>query len=342
MATCQDVLDPILTENAAINAQFPAFFFSGTNCQGLRYPAEGSFNLWNQDLSPSTIGFSQINSIFVPPQIILELWSPGNNGYVSFPGPQVIPVTSAQLVLWSHWDGSPCDSSSELYCNKKIDWTVGSGIARIRFTIQVPWTTLLHNMASNKQVLQWNGTTYPTDNDTLFNELCRDPENRYSCHCQWAYEEILASHSAAANSSYVNLLQNGCNPNTQYVPTNALVASGTVAECQTMIQAQLKTGTFPLLGTPNGQQNYICGNQIYINAYSDGISDPLTRIDDAEDDKLETQEMTLQETPAYAWWILAVLLIVAFLCWFTYSLHISLQKSHHIRRSIKHNRLTVS
>lgn len=341
MSSCQDFLNTVLAQEAVTNSQFPAFFFSGNDCQGERYPKPGEFNLWNQDLPLSIIGFNKINSVYIPPQIVLEMWSTGDDGYVSFRGPQMIINTGAQVASWTHWDGSPCDGTIEPNCNKKVNWDLNVDVSRLRLTIQIPWNLMLHNFASNKQTLQMNGTVFEVDNDTLFNEICKNPQNRYTCHCHLAYQEILALHTEAADSSYVNLLQNGCDPTTQYVPTGALVAQGTPEECSEMIQAQLITGTFPTLSTKRGQQNYICGNQVYTNAFNDGATDPLARIDDNEDDKLESQEM-VSTTPSYAWWVLGVLLLVAALLCFIYFLERSLKAGRQVRANIKRYRFQNS
>jgi len=333
MATCEDVLNPLLTELASINAQFPLLLFSENNCQGKMYPPVGEYNLWNQYIDVNTIGFSEINSLYCPPQTLLQVWSKNQQGYYSVTGPQTIPNTNAQLASWVHWDGSPCNPG-ETYCNKKVNWTFDQDIYRLRIVIQIPWTVMLHNMAANKQPLQMNGTVFTVNNDALFAEVCRNPGNRFLCHCYDAYQVILAQHAAAASSSYVNLLQNGCNPLAQYVPTGALVGQGTPEECTTMIQAQLLTGTFPTLGTPNAPINYICANQIYVNAFKDGAVDPLARVDDSEDDLLEKQEMN-STTPSYAYWIIGVLLLLAFLMFFLCLLERSFAQAKWVRSNIK-------
>jgi hypothetical protein len=336
MSSCQDFLNPILNELALDNAQFPLLMFSENNCQGQMYPPVGEFNLWNQDLKENTIGFNQINSIYVPPQVVLEMWSKNQDGYYSVTGPQIISNTNAQIASWTHWDGTPCNDG-EPHCNKKVNWNFNGELDRVRIVIQIPWTVMLHNFASNKQSLQMNGTVFPVNNDVLFDEICKNPQNRFTCYCHAAYQEILEFHAAAADSSYVNLLQNGCDPTTQYVPSKALVAQGTAAECNAMIQAQLETGTFPTLSTKRGQANYICANQIYTNAFNDGITDPLARIDDNEDDVLENQEMTSM-TPSYAYWVVGILLLFGALLFFIYLLQRSLKYGRQTRDAIKRYR----
>jgi len=330
MSTCKEVVNAILEELAPVNAQFPLLMFSETNCQGVRYPPEGDFNLWGQylgvpvtttvagkpvttvEVRPETLGMSQIKSIYVPPQSVLELWATGGDGYYSLTGQQLIQDLDAMLAAWRNWDDSPCITGT-VNCGNRVVWKVGEGepIERMRIHNPVPWTAVLANLAANKQTVQLHGTTYAINNDTLYQDICVEGQDSFACECHNAWQELLAVHSAAATQSFVNILQNGCNPLTQFVPSGAPVGDVTTTECQQQINAQLVTGTFPTLSV-GGPQLYICAGQTYINAFENGTLDLPSRLDDDEDDDLEAMEMT-RNTPGYAYWVMGALLVLGLL-----------------------------
>lgn len=266
------VVNSILQPLAPRNAQFPYLFFNNKNCLGTRYPAEGEFGLWNQDLSRDQVGFDNILSLYVPPHAILEMWSTGDSdGYCAIQGPNIISNTGAYVTFWRHYDDSPC-FPTEVHCGKRVGsnngWRFGIDFKRIRITWNTSWVSLLHNLASNKQPLAFGGIQYNVDNDSLFNQICPHPYDRYSCNCHSAYQFLVKNHFEAAESSYVNLLQNGCNPNTMYVPSKANVGAVTPQECSAQINAQLVTGTFPTIDN-GGSEFYICAGKTYVNGWKD-------------------------------------------------------------------------
>lgn len=327
---CMEVINPILQKNAPINAQFPFLFFSEPLCQGKRYPPEGAFNLWEQTLSADQIGFSEIRSVYVPPQSQVELFAVGGDGYYSVIGPQVIPDTESQLAFWRNWDDSPC-FSGETNCGNRVIWKLASAggvVARLRVHNPVSWTETLAILAAKKAPVKLNGVTYPVDNDALYQGLCTDGQDRFQCDCHDAFREIQIQHPGSVNNSYVNILQNGCNPLSQFVPSGALVGQVNATECQNQINSQLKSGTFPTLNN-GGNPLYICSGISYLNAYEDGTLDTLARFDDDEDDVLEAREMT-SVAPSYSLWIMGGLLLLAlFMIMFYY-----------LRRSALRGRLT--
>lgn len=272
-ASSLDVVNTVLQPLAPKNAQFPLLLYNNKNCTGKRYPDEGEFGLWNQDLSLDLIGFDNILSLYVPPHAILEMWSVGDgDGYYAIQGPAIVSNTGALLAFWRHYDDSPC-FPTEQHCGKRVGtnngWRFGVDFARIRVTWNSSWVRLLHTLASNKQPLSFGGTQYNVNNDNLFNSICPHPYDRYSCQCHSAFQLILKDHFDAAENTYVNLLQNGCNPDTMYVPSQANIGAVTKQECTAQINAQLATGSFPTLDK-GGPEYYICAGELYLN----GIKDP--------------------------------------------------------------------
>lgn len=308
------VVNSILQPLAPNNSQFPYLFFNNKNCLGKRYPSEGEFGLWNQDLSRELVGFDNIVSLYVPPHAILEMWSTGDgDGYCAIQGPNIISNTGAYVTFWRHYDDSPC-FPTEIHCGKRVGsnngWRFGIDFARIRITWNTSWVTMLHDLASNKQPLTFGGIQYNVDNDALFNQICPHPYDRFSCNCHSAYQLILKNHFDAAESSYVNLLQNGCNPNTMYVPSKANVGSVSSQECTAQINAQLNTGTFPTIDN-GGSTFYICAGKTYVNGFKDPNSDPTNK------NSLELEPDNESNTiPIIIGVVVSVLLIVV-IVWFT-------------------------
>lgn len=317
-----ETVNEVLTPLAPLNAQFPLLLYSRKNCTGQRYPAEGEFGLWNQDLKEEMVGFNDIVSLYVPPHAVLELWNTSDGeGYYAVPGPALISDTGAYLAFWRHYDDSPC-FPHELHCGKRVGsntgWRLGVDVARLRVTWSSSWLRLLHNMAANQQGLTFGGTEYAVNNDTLFNELCPHPYNRYSCNCHSAYQQLMAQHPAAASSSYVNLLQNGCNPLTMYVPSQARVGAATTQECTTQIHAQLKTGTFPSLDQ-GGPQYYTCAGHTYVNAVA-GMN--TSRESSSSDQTKNAETLSEEGLPVYAWYVIGgmlILLMLLGLCYLWFS-----------------------
>lgn len=358
MNVCLNLLNPILKEYAADNAQFPLYFFEDVNCQGARYPPEGEFNLWYQYLgepkvvptsegdvtvtvvTSATLGMSEIKSLYVPPQAVLEMWTPNDEGYFTLVGPQVVPDTSALLGAWRTWDDAPCNDS-DTYCGKKLNWTLGNPIYRMRISTSSPWTTMLARLAANKKPLTLQSTSYPVNNDLLYSDICPGNGEDYGCDCQNAWDTLLLEHPGAAAASYVNILPNGCDATTQFVPSAAQAGLNTVYECQNQIQAQLRSGTFPTLSN-GGPAQYVCAGTIYLNSYDHGSADALARFDDEEDDKLELQEM-MSSTPSYAYWVLGAICVLAFLLMFAGMLHQGdRNRTHAMRKRVTESRLYPS
>jgi hypothetical protein len=323
---CLAVLTPLLTALGPQNSQWPCLLFSEAHCQGEMYPPVGSFNDWNKHLTRLDIGFETIGSVFVPPQIILQMWTPNNGNTYTAPGQQVIIDTASQMAFWRNWDDSTCESPQSA-CGTKVNWTFGTDANSLYKLIMIPlnWNATLTTYGATKQPFQIGPNTIPMNLDQFFSETCasNDPAYTTACLCQNAYINIIENHNTSANQSYVNLLQNGCNPSSQFVPSQANIAVGTTDECLEMMNAQIAAGTFPTLSN-GGPANYICNNQIYVNAYSTGSTSALAFADDFEDDQIEQTEMNSQ-TPPYAYIILAVLLFVAILLVLFYFLRIKIE-----------------
>lgn len=320
LQTVNATLEPL----APLNAQFPLLLYSHKNCTGQRYPPEGEFGLWNQDLNFDHVGFDNIVSLYVPPHALLEMWSAGDaDGYYSVQGPALISDTGAYLAFWHHYDNSPC-FATEKHCGKRVGspqgWRLGVDFGRMRITWNTSWVTLLHNFASNKQTLAFGTTTYNVNNDALFDELCPHPYDRYSCNCHSAYQDILQQHFDAANSSYVNILQNGCNPNTMYVPSQAQVGNVTLQDCTTQINAQLNTGTFPAVDQ-GGPEFYICSGRVYVNTHTTGSTQAQARSEAGFSSSSSTSEV--QGLPTYAWYVMGALLLVGVLLGLFYVLYVN-------------------
>lgn len=341
------VVNATLQQLAPLNAQFPLLLYNRKSCTGQRYPEEGSFGLWNQDLNFDHVGFDTIVSLYVPPHALLEMWSTGDgDGYYSVQGPTIISDTGSLLAFWHHYDNSPC-FSTEVHCGKRVGgihgWRLGVDFSRMRITWNTSWVSLLHNFASNQHPLTFGGINYPVNNDALFDELCPDPTNRFSCNCHSAYQQILDQHAAAADGSYVNILQNGCNPATMYVPSAAQVGVGTSQECTVQIHAQLSTGTFPTIDN-GGPQFYICSGRVYVNAYSTDANldrevfaaqrrpTACQRNQATDQAELEVSPSASSPSfPTYAWYILGALLVVIVFLGLFYGLY-QIQRRRRCRR----------
>lgn len=331
---CLAVLTPLLTALGPQNSQWPCLLFSEPHCQGQMYPPSGSFNAWNKYVTESDIGFHTIGSAFIPPQIVLQLWTPNKRLTYVAPGQQVIIDTDSQLAFWRNWDDSACETT-QASCNTKVNWTFGTRDNSLDKLIMIPlnWNLTLASYGATKQSFQIGPNTIPMNLDQFFSETCtsNDPNYTSACLCQNAYMNILENHNTSANQSYVNLLQNGCNPTTQFVPSQANVAIGTTDECLQMMNAQIAAGTFPTLSN-GGPTNYICNNQIYVNAYNNGSPSAFAYADDFEDDQIEQSEMVSQN-PAYAYIILGTLIFVACLFFLFYYLQIRTISQQRMRRS---------
>ena len=291
--TCADVLaSEEFQTYAQNNSQFPCLLFSGSQCTGTRYPPIGGFNAWETSLTATDIGFSTIKSILIPPQITVQIWSPSMKNYYEAIGSQTIIDAQSQLAFWRNFDGTDC-AASQSACGKAVHWTFGSdpqqlSSLKFHFTYFQGWNQLLYTSASNKQNLMIGSTEYSMNYDQFFAQLCaNNPNNTYACQCHDAYFAIVTQHSAAADQSYVNLLQNGCDPSSQFVPTGANVGTGTDQECLNMINAQIQTGTFPTLSTKGSSQQYICNNQVYANAFNTGATNQTSYLSDEIEERYQ-------------------------------------------------------
>ncbi len=313
MDSCLQLLRPLLQNLAQENKQFPCLLFEKSGCQGAMYPPVNGFNAWNQYLKQSDVGFSTIGSMYIPPHAVLQLWSTDGSGYYELHGQQVVIDTPSSLTFWRNWDDTPCLSGQ---CGKKIDWQF-SGIQRL-FIKTNSWQDYLYTLGSHKKTLQIGGTPLSFNMDQFFTDLCaRDTLGQYACQCHNAWQEIITQHAASAAHSYVNLLPNGCDPATHYVPSQANVAIGTDRECLEMIQAQIAAGTFPTLSN-GGTATYICNNQMYVNTFDSGGTNPTASFDDAEDASKEELQRTA--LPFTGWVTLSVMISVAVCLFFLYGL----------------------
>jgi len=322
MDDCFQVINSVLLELATTNSQFPFLAWSGEGCTGTMYPPAGSFGYWDQVVTSAEIGFSEIRSMFIPHQSVLKVWSQGQTGptgYFSVAGPLIVPDNRSYLANWSRWDGIACDGiidvgTATTACGKKVQWLLdqpASSITSIGSLVlhnPVGWTSYLAAAAARGQLpgLQTPSglkTTYSLDYDTLYSSLCTTGQNRFACGCHDAYQALLRDHPAAAQDSFVNLTPNSCNPSTQYVPSQAKVGNGSIYECADMINAQLRTGTFPSLSN-GGSGVYMCANRAIPNAYSDGSTTVSNRV---ESDVSSTNE----QPSAYTYAIIGVLVFIA-------------------------------
>ena len=332
------VVNEVLEKSALNNnAQFPYLFFSGVNCTGLSYPTtEDRSPLWNQDLTASLIGFSTIASLYVPPHAKLEMWNSVNgDGYYAVQGPVIIPNTAAQLAVWSNYDGSPCLESSKA-CGTRVGnnkgWILGVNIFRMRITWNTSWTQFLHDSASNHQRVQMGDSTYSIDYDALFNEICPDPLSRYSCNCHSAYQDLLIKHPAAANQSFVNITPNGCNSNTMYVPSKANIGTGTTQECLQMINAQLKSGTFPTLSN-GGQTLYPCATKLFVNGTVDNTQALKT---------VSVESSSSSSSGLYVYYIIGAVTLMLLLFMLFMTRFVVIRERSHLKTANKHRKNKVN
>jgi hypothetical protein len=338
---CEDVIDKILTPKAQTNSEFPMIIWDDKGCQGKRYPEEGEYDAWSQYLEPAWTGLDRIKSLFVPHHATLELWS-ANDSYYSVQGPSYVADTPSKLAFWRHWDDTPC-YPGEIDCGKRVIWdmvdddvgdpsTNDGKIKRIRITRHTSWLDLLNQKASAGKPLTVGNKTYEIDGDAFYKEYCAGGSKRFGCQCHDAYQDLLANHPEASEHSFVNIASDKCNPAVHYVPTGARVSKGTHEECEEMFRAQIKAGTFPSLDV-GGPQTFHCGGKTYTNSLSDGSPSRLHQLDDKEDDKIEANEMvSATETPEYAYYVIAAILILGFLLIVAYYLEKSKGLSKMIRQ----------
>lgn len=324
---CFNAVNAVLQENTLTNSQFPFLLWDENSCQGTRFPTSDEFPLFSQYLSADILGMSTIQSLYIPPHCTLQLYAP-TDGYFQVSGPSIIPVTDAHLGFWTYYDDRPCEDNS-VDCGKKVNWSFGSQpaqINRLRVVFDQAWVDLLNQRGSFGQPIALNNTVYDIDYDAFFDENCtngNNAEGRFGCNCRDAYELLLFEQpEEVANQSYVNLLQNGCNANLQFMPTGSNVGVGSKFECQEMIKSQLANGTFPTIDR-GGPDIYVCAGESYVNVYSDGSRNMLEFADDKEEVLRELEEMnvTNSNTPDYAYYVLAALLIFATLLLLTYYLN---------------------
>lgn len=317
MDDCFQKINAMLLLLSTTNSQFPFLAWSGEACTGTMYPPAGSFGYWDQAVSANALGFTEIRSMFIPHQSVIKVWSNEANpvGYYSVSGPLIVPDNRSFLANWSRWDGTTC-TSGDTVCGKKVQWIIGYGTRNIGKLIihnPVGWTSFLATAAARGDTLSLSTPsglkqTYTIDYDALYTELCTDGQNRFACGCHDAYQALLREHPAAASKSYINLTPNSCNPSTQYVPSNANVGNGSLYECANMINAQLRSGTFPTL-TNGGYPLYMCANKSFTNAYSDGSTVTTTTNKETNEDK--TGDDAEQATPAYIYIVMSILIFAA-------------------------------
>ena len=148
---CSNILSNILLPLAKVNAQFPTLFFSGPNCTGQMYPGQGEFNNLEVFLTESDIGFSTIRSAYIPPQIVLQIWSPNQQSYYATSGQAIITETNAFLSFWGNFGGSPCLVGNQTGCGTAVNWSFGAAknqISQLKLHT-LNWNKLLHTLASN-------------------------------------------------------------------------------------------------------------------------------------------------------------------------------------------------
>lgn len=262
---CASVISELLGPYANTIDQFPIVFWSQPGCTGIQYPPTGEFPQWEQQLKASEIGMQTIGSLYVAPHVLLTLWSKDGTGFYSVPAtPSPIVSTAATPMAWTVADGTPCPTNDGV-CGHRIEWDLGSHIDHLRAQRLINWNMYTHNLANNKQVIQVVNQTIPLNNDLLFQELCQNGSNLYTCQCHDAYIALLATHPQSVQDSYINITQNGCDPKTIYAPSKAPIGSGTQEECMQMYGSQLQYGTHKTVSEGGGVYVY-CGNQVFQNA----------------------------------------------------------------------------
>ncbi len=253
---CYKRLSAILFPLAATNSQLPCLMFEFANCQGRTYPPTGSLNQLGAFLTKDDIGLPQVGSIYIPPHMVVQFWSPQRAQYYQIMGPTTITDLEAQVTAWGYRQGQPC-VRGEGACFQKVRFSFGdeqSQLESVSFQAS-DWNTTLATYAAKKLPLKLGEVTLPFDYDTFFKNYCTDPSQE-ECGCHDAYQELLKNHPQSAAESYINLVPNNCNPNTQYVPTGAKVGEGTTSECLEMIRAQVRDGSL-------AATEFTCNNVVY-------------------------------------------------------------------------------
>jgi len=240
---CYNRLSAVLFPLAQTNSQLPCLMFEFTNCQGQMYPPTGGLNQLGTVLTQDDIGLAQIGSIYVPPHIVVQFWSPQRANYYQIVGPTTISDLKAQITAWGYRQGEPC-VRGEGACLKKVNFTFGIEQSQIEsIVLQASnWNDTLAMYAANNLTINLGEFALPFDYASFFADYCADP-TQDGCGCYNAYQDLLTNHPLSAAESYINLIPNNCNPATQYVPPGANVGAGSTSECLQMIRAQVQDGS---------------------------------------------------------------------------------------------------
>jgi hypothetical protein len=257
MTSCIDSIHKINLDHAQSNAEFLPYLFSDINCQGVRYPPEKSFPLWDQEIERSFLNLNNIGSIFIPHHTELQLFSK-DDSMLTIHGPVLISNTNGYIKFWHMPDDQLDCVSTFSSCGNKVNWSFiknqdGSSnpqsnqfsIDRILFHRTNTWHDVLHDLAVIRQQLKINHAsksyTYEHDFDDFIENVC--PDKRYGCNCHDHYLELKNKHGDVSQL-YVNLLNSKCDHQKEYVHSSINVGKGTKEECMSMFRFQIENKTF--------------------------------------------------------------------------------------------------
>lgn len=299
----------ILQDKANIHEEFPYLFFDSDNYEGTSYPIDkDEFPNWAVHLSWSDLNLNKVQSLYVPPHAILEIYSV-HATIATLAGPAMITKTSAYPLFWRNHDDSHCDQESNPICGTKVQWN-SDHIRSFFLKRHKMWNQYLHDTSSKNQFITLKDKVIKTDMDAFFEKIC--PSNHYNCQCVDAFHQFKKDYPSV-DKVYINNLENECDPHKHYVPKQSKIGQQKSEECIEMLGKMVKSGTWKTLDQKEGLEFIMCAGQKYANSTILGYTDKTQIFDDELDKKLERENMNTDNVPLLVVYILASLFTFLFL-----------------------------
>ena len=303
-----DIVFDILQEKARQHEEFPFLFFESANYHGTRYPAQNEFPNWQVYLDWTDLRLEKIDSMYVPPHAILEVFSVQSSLAV-IPGPALITKNSAYPIFWRNPDDSECNTQFNPVCGTKVQWNLDH-IKTFFVKRRKNWKQFLHDSASRKIPLTLKGKPIHIDMDAFFDKICPSPF--YNCQCFDTYHNFKKDHPSVKNV-YVNNLNTNCIPDKHYLPKKSKIGHQTQAECIEMINQM--SSSWKSLDYKGENQDFItCGNKKYYKS-----TENRTHTVDDEMAK-ENLDKGKSSTELPMWVVYTIILLIA-LCFLKLCLH---------------------
>jgi cbb3-type cytochrome oxidase subunit 3 len=308
MGDCDAILRPFLQQCAREGNEFPALFFERSHCQGSRV---------------TPLDLNRIGSMYVPPHASVVLTST-EGSHANFPGPSVVVSTDAYFTLWGNADGSAC-AENHPHCGRKISFDGGleTQLKNISVRNHKPWDLYVHDVASSTGgSLKYKHHNLTMNTDAFFNRVCASSSaSVYNCQCVDGYNKMILEHpELSSEMSYVNNLEDSCDPVKHYYPSGAKIGTFSEEECVKMLFNMVSSGSV-LPKDRGGPEHFRCGNRSFENVFATSGETLETRAyDDEQDKQLERLEMPSYDLPPVCAYILAIILFFFLLFLYLYVL----------------------